>query len=70
MPNDREWIIEMLSITKQQARPSKLKDKSTILEDIKYDSLMYVLDTAMNQITQDGRRLDTCKLALNAETVK
>lgn len=42
----RKALIELLSTLKAQSKPGK-KPKTTILDDIKYESLMYILDETM-----------------------
>lgn len=48
----RKALIELLSTLKVQAKPGK-KPKTTILDDIKYESLMYILDETMDQLELD-----------------
>lgn len=48
----RKALIELLSTLKAQAKPGK-KPKTTILDDIKYESLMYILDETMDQLELD-----------------
>lgn len=48
----RKALIEILSTIKAQAKPG-ITPKTTILTDIKYDSLMYWLDETMDQLELD-----------------
>ena len=48
----RKALIDLLSTLKTQAKPG-IKAKTTILIDVKYDSLMYLLDETMDQLELD-----------------
>lgn len=48
----RKALIELISTLKAQAKPG-IKAKTTILIDVKYDSLMYILDEVMDQLELD-----------------
>ena len=48
----RKALIDLLSTLKTQAKPG-ITAKTTILTDVKYDSLMYLLDETMDQLELD-----------------
>ena len=51
----RKALIDLLSTLKSQARPSRVP-KQTYLVDVKYDSLLYILDEVIDQLDDDRRR--------------